>query len=92
MSFLDALWWDELTIHSTLRLGRIRKKDKSVVFCGLAAEEAFLQLGFPFLIGLGPFLDSRPVSGHGVTFLRGNDVPQCRPVQCQRSGFPRSRE
>ena len=64
MSFLDVLWWDELTIHSTLRLGRTLKKDKSVVFCGLAAEEAFLQLGFPFLIGLGPFLDSR---------VRGND-------------------
>ena len=25
---------------------------------------------------LGPFLDSRPVSGHGVTFFRGND-PTC---------------
>ena len=36
-------------------------------------REAFLKLGFQFLIRLGPFLDSRPVSEHGVTFCCGND-------------------
>ena len=34
MSFLDALWWDELTIHSTLRLGRTLKKTKVWCFVG----------------------------------------------------------
>ena len=36
-------------------------------------SDVALKLGFQALIRLGPFLDSRPVSEHGVTFLRGND-------------------
>ena len=41
---------------------------------GWLTLEAFLQLGFQSLIWLGPFLDSRPVSEHGVTFFCGNDA------------------
>ena len=59
----------------------------TAVSCSRQDSEAFLQLGFQFLIRLGPFLDSRPVSGHGVTFLRGNDPSrrQARRAKSNRS-------
>ena len=50
----------------------------SEAFIALIRSEAFLQLGFPFLIRLGPFLDSR---------FRGNDPSrrQARRAKSNRS-------
>ena len=53
MSLLDALWLDESTIRSTLRLGRTLENDKYVMFCGFAAEEINTFGAVDFRLGLG---------------------------------------